>query len=243
MSTRPTLTSLNEEPGAEEKPPVAQGSFMLSLNEQSAGAPAAKVSTKISVFNIILLSMVLGSVSLIITMRKFGLNSASAATDIKIDYVRAKEDPERKLRQDRAIARLDAEQSTPATQISPKSVVVSPFFENIKIESKIGVSDPNDLSDRQKLEAQRRLQERADAIKSAFDGLKLESILNGVKPVARINKETVAVGDTIGKIFKVISIKDRTVELMSDGEIYVLELGGKLNVKDGRRNPKPSPTK
>ncbi len=243
MSTRPTLTPLNEEPSAEEKPPVAQGSFMLSLNEQSAGASAAKSSTKISVFNIILLSMVLGSVSLIITMRKFGLSQASAASEIKIDYIRANEDPERKLRQDRAIARLDAEQSTPATQISPRSVVVSPFFENIKIESKIGVSDPNDLSARQKLEAQRRLQERADGIKTAFGKLKLESILNGVKPVARINKETVAVGDTVDTIFKVISIKDRTVELMSDGELFVLELGGKLNVKDGKRNPKPSPTK
>ncbi len=243
MSTHQSLTPLNEEPEADAKPTGNHGSFMLSLDEKAAGAVPAKSSTKISVFNIILLSMVLGTVSLIVTMRKFGLSGASAATDIKIDYVRAKEDPERVLRQDRAIARLDAEQSTPATQISPKSVVVSPFFENIKIESSIGISNPDDLSDRQKLEAQRRLQERADARNTAFGNLKLESILNGSKPVARINKATVAVGDMVEETFKVIAIKDRTVELMNDGEVFVLELGEKLNSKDGRRNPKPSPTK
>ena len=112
----------------------------------------------------------------------------------------------------------------------------SPFFEQKKQESKIGVSDPNDLSARQKLEAQRRLEDRVSARKTAFGKLKLESILNGVKPVARISKETVAVGDTVDSIFKVMSIKDRSVELMCDGEVFVLELGGKINAKDGKRS-------
>ena len=236
MSTRPTLTGLNEEPRTDAKPLATQGSFMLSLNEQPANAAHAKGASKINSFNIMLLAMVLGSASLILGMRKYGLANASAAAEFKIDYERTDEEPERVARQNRALARLDAEKTSPATTITSRSAMFSPFFEQKKQESKIGVSDPNDLSARQKLEAQRRLEDRVSARKTAFGKLKLESILNGVKPVARISKETVAVGDTVDSIFKVMSIKDRSVELMCDGEVFVLELGGKINAKDGKRS-------
>jgi len=238
MSTRPAVTPAAETPVTEQKPAATQqGSFMFSLNDGPVDV-SGRGKTRINSFNVILAAMAIGSLGMIMGMRQFGLKTAQASADLTVDATRVIEDPTRVAEQDRAIARLDAEQASRVAPVSAASVAVTPFFEPPRQDSKTGVSDPNDLSARAKAEAARKLEERANARKTALSLLKLESILNGSKPVARINKETVAVGDTVNETFVVTAIKDRSVELTCDGEVFVLELGAKVNSTTGKKNSK-----
>lgn len=80
------------------------------------------------------------------------------------------------------------------------------------------------------------LEDNSAAIRSALAGLTLNGIMQGPVPLARINGETVRVGDAIDKWFVVGQIHDRTVDLIAEGTTYTLSMGEVLPA--GGRRPR-----
>ena len=71
-------------------------------------------------------------------------------------------------------------------------------------------------------------------IQQTIDGLKIQSIMGGRVPLAKISNETYTVGDIVAELFKIVAIEGRTVTLVTaDGEEFQLTLGGSTL---GRRN-------
>ncbi len=73
-------------------------------------------------------------------------------------------------------------------------------------------------------EARRRREARARELETTFGRLRLNSVLGGTVPVARISGEMVRVGDTIGEHFEVTAIGGRSVDLVADGRTFILKL-------------------
>jgi hypothetical protein len=75
-------------------------------------------------------------------------------------------------------------------------------------------------------QARREAAARRDATLRTLGGLQLQSVLGGSKPLARINNETVHVGDKVGGSFVVKEIRgrEREVVLDNDGEDFVLSM-------------------
>jgi hypothetical protein len=61
-------------------------------------------------------------------------------------------------------------------------------------------------------------------VHQALAALKVNGILGGSNPVARISGEAVRPGDTVGEIFTVKAIKGRSVEIQYKDEIYELHM-------------------
>ncbi|MEQ9207869.1 MAG: hypothetical protein RLN78_10925 [Phycisphaerales bacterium] len=68
-------------------------------------------------------------------------------------------------------------------------------------------------------------EERIAEIDTIASNLKLQSVIGGSRPVARISGEPVGVGMTLADTFKVISIKGSVVTLEVEGMKYELGLG------------------
>jgi hypothetical protein len=65
---------------------------------------------------------------------------------------------------------------------------------------------------------------RRRKVETALAGLKLNGVLGGSKPVARISGEAVRVGDTVADLFTVRAIHGRSVELVCDDQTFTLQM-------------------
>ncbi|MDX2131965.1 MAG: hypothetical protein SFY69_07935 [Planctomycetota bacterium] len=88
---------------------------------------------------------------------------------------------------------------------------------------------PEEVAAREAAErAAARRQELVDALAS----LRLQSVMGGRSPLARIDDETVRVGDRVAKLFTVSGIEGRSVTLEADGQVFTLTM-------DDRRTDQP----
>lgn len=88
-------------------------------------------------------------------------------------------------------------------------------------------------------EAKRKAQERQQAIRKAYEGLALKSVVDGRIPMARINDKSYKVGDEVAEFFVVKHIAFPRVTLDCQGEEYVLTMEHKdknklTNTKTGK---------
>ncbi|HVU63016.1 MAG TPA: hypothetical protein VHC70_03500 [Phycisphaerales bacterium] len=84
--------------------------------------------------------------------------------------------------------------------------------------------DPNAASRAASERARQEAEKRQQHIHQVLSQLKVNGILDGSSPVARISGDAVRIGDTVGEIFTVKAIKGRSVELECDGEAYELHM-------------------
>ncbi len=71
----------------------------------------------------------------------------------------------------------------------------------------------------------RREQDWQRSVAADLDGLKLNGVIGGSSPRARINGELKTVGDRVGKFFTVKAISTRSVELEDDGHrLFTIEM-------------------
>jgi len=72
--------------------------------------------------------------------------------------------------------------------------------------------------------ARRDSDARHAKMKAALAALKVNGVIGGTHPVARISGEAVRIGDTVGEFFTVKSIHGRTVEVECDGATYEISM-------------------
>lgn len=106
-----------------------------------------------------------------------------------------------------------------ALQSQPKSVAGAPG------------EDPSKMSAER---AEREARGKRAKVEAAAAALKLNGVLGGTKPVARISGEAVRVGDKVGDYFTVTAIHGRSVELEYEGQTFTLRLD-----EDGMNSNKP----
>ena len=84
--------------------------------------------------------------------------------------------------------------------------------------------DPNAASRAAAERARRDAETKHGKVQAALSTLKVNGIIGGSNPVARISGEAVRVGDTVGEIFTVKTIQGRSVELENEGVTYTLSM-------------------
>jgi ribosomal protein L29 len=81
-------------------------------------------------------------------------------------------------------------------------------------------------------EAAERAEARRQELLSTLANLRLQSVMGGASPLARIDDRTVRVGDVVGRLFTVTAIEGRSVTLTADDQMYTLTM-------DDRRTDQP----
>lgn len=90
--------------------------------------------------------------------------------------------------------------------------------------------------------ARRSSAARKTALLNEAGKLTLHSVMGGKRPLARINEETVTVGDTIAEYFTVTEIEGRSVTITADGESFTLTMqAGNAPPASGQSTPKRRP--
>lgn len=210
------------DPAKSDKP--AGGVFRLETAGVEGGAPAA-VKRRVSLPAIMFGCLVLGGAGLLYAMRLVGigpLNSVAGLTKLN-DYELARPGS---MSEDhrRVLAQLSSATAAPA-QVPVDQVQKNPF----ELSALLGPEPSKpDTSDNGAKASADRLRRDAEARKrrteTAFKELKLNGVLGGSRPVARISGEAVRVGDTVADIFTVAAIHGRGVDLTADGKTYTLAM-------------------
>ncbi|MFG0258049.1 MAG: hypothetical protein ACF8GE_09130 [Phycisphaerales bacterium JB043] len=150
-------------------------------------------------------------------MRTWSENSGVALTDVKIEYT----SPSDKNDGDTADL-IELLSFGSGVQVPLDDVRSRPFSMPSKgvedpVEDTRPAHDPNAA-------ARRAAEMRRAAIQKAFDSLELNSVITGSIPIARVSGQPVRIGDKVGEFFSVREIRDRSVVLEADEEMYILAL-------------------
>lgn len=176
--------------------------------------------------------LVLG-IGVVVGMRQLSLAAAKAGEMFSLEFEPEAEDVEAIAKFDRVMR--DLERSGRPMQVPLDQLNGSPFTFSFG-EEPIEVEAGEDMSMAQLREAQRQaaleeqrrasaVQARNDEIFSALGELKVQSVLGGSTPVARISGEAVREGDELG-IFRAVKISGRAVVLEVDGRYFAIPMGG-----------------
>lgn len=193
---------------------------------ESAGAERAP-SKFTAQHAMLLLVVVLGGGALY-GMRTMGMGPGVAGATVSIDYKPG--DTSRDAADRFARVMDDLERSGRPVQVPAGAITGSPFrFADRAVQAETGPSGPNAAEREAMLRAERERQEREQLkrdIDFAASRLRLQGVLGGRVPVARINGETVRVGDEVGEYFRAESIDGRSVVLGSkDGRRFLIAMG------------------
>lgn len=229
MSARPgelatTPTDTPADPASQDNSTSgATASFLAELRgsgaENSPGASPEKKS-KFSGPTLLVLGVAGAGVLLLLGMRKFATGGAADFNPIKIEYTR---DAAAVARANAQRSVLDAlERSGSPVQVPTDQIKKNPFELASKPKVATDATPAGPSSDQ--IQA-RTAAERAKKVADALAALKLNSVMDGPTPLARINGETVRAGDTLTDgLFTVKHISGRTVVLESDGKEYQLQM-------------------
>jgi len=108
----------------------------------------------------------------------------------------------------------------------------NPFVLDAPVAEKLGPAVPDANAERQ---AQ---------IRDRFANIRLNGVMEGPVPLARVNDRLVKVGDIVEDFFLVAQIHDRSVDLIADGRTYSLNMGENAvaPAPGGGRRPSRPPT-
>lgn len=192
--------------------------------EGGGGGKVGKTLNSQALVLVIILSV---SACALIAMRKLGLKAGldmtSIATADPVSFNR--DDPEKMARYERIMSDLQRIQAP--LDMSQGELAKIPLL----LEPGAGgtAAAPQDTEEaiaaRQKAIEERKRNERLARLKDQLNKLKLQSVVGGKMPVARISGETVKVGDKVGDGYVVKAIHDRSVELEIEGETFTLDMG------------------
>lgn len=151
-------------------------------------------------------------------MRKYSAQSGVELTDVKIDY---SFDPGSQHQIDHAEVMQSLQIMDNGIQVAVENIRPDPF----RMVSKTPVEDTTTTQQIDPFaDARREAELRLAAIQKEFDGLRLNSVITGSIPIARISGQAVRIGDVVGEHFTVREIRSRSVTLEADEEMYILAL-------------------
>lgn len=155
-------------------------------------------------------------------MRSLGRAGRIALLDIKIDYPLDSASVAANLK-DQQLVLQDLRSSGHLKQVPLEEVQMNPFEWRSLGPTKSASSSKSALSPEEI--ARREREARVQEINRAFSALRLNSIIGGRIPVARISGELVRAGGQVGEYFVVKSISGRGVTLIADDLEFELSLG------------------
>lgn len=241
------MTNLNPNVrGPESAPPAAEGgssasgSMLLATLRGSEAGPAESALSarpkRFSSHNTVTGLVLLVSAVMLYGMRQAGMRSGMTFTEVKIDYQREEVSPAMQAAQRRILD--DLQRSERPVQIPAEKLAKNPFELGSTTATAAPASEDQSLAEAQR-QAEMARQARADRLEQIQSGLAmlhLKSAMEGRVPLARINDQTVRVGDTVGEFFTVKRIDGRSVELAADGQTYT------LTMSESRADPGAAPT-
>lgn len=206
--------------------PQSGGVFRLeglapgSASEEGLGAPRkAKVSTQALTLGLLLVA----GAGLIYGMRLLGIGPLTTLAKTAVpDYDLTRSPSSRSADHKKILKDLEANHA--ASQVPVDQVQKNPFLLAALIEPE-PVADNTEASKKAAADrAKRDLEAKRKRVQSTLAGLKINGIIGGSNPVARISGEAVRVGDTVGDLFAVKAIHGRSVELTFEDETYTIEM-------------------
>lgn len=169
-------------------------------------------------------------------MRQAGIGPMAAFATTKMpDYDVTKAPGSKTADHKRVLAQLEA--ANTGSQVPADQVQKNPFRIADLLATDAEPLDENagEAAERARAERMRRDAEaREKRVATELAGLKVNSIMGGSNPVARISGELYRVGDVIGE-FTVKDIRSREVDLDSDGHVYTLSLDQADTKKSAKR--------
>jgi hypothetical protein len=221
-------------PGAEPAPFTG-----VTPEELAAHRPRRRVPTQTLILMLVL-SVSAGSLA---WMRREGTRAGITFTDLKVEY--KEPDTERARTYQRIMSDLARIQSP--LDVALRDLGRSPFMlasTRPTISTDAVIPENATLEERAAAEAAARAEARRQELVAALESMRVHSIVSGSVPLARIDDQTVRVGDQIGE-FLITGIEGRVVSLQADGHVFTLSMeaaGGspkKAPVKIGKPGPKP----
>ena len=210
-----------------EQGETGAGAFLTSLKADGGadligGVPGSGETVRSSKFasiGIVVLVLAVAAGALFV-MRKFGMGANIDLANIKIDYQFGQKETVVTADHDRILS--DLQSSREIRQVPLEEIQMNPFAWNMRSRVTEDVVDTEALRrERERIEAE----ERRRTVQNAFDRLKLRSVVGGSHPMAQISGRMVRVGDEVGEFFTVTAIEGRSVELLADGQTFIMSLG------------------
>jgi len=172
--------------------------------------------------SLIVLALVAISGGMLYGMRTYGMRSGITFKEVKIDFT-ADASTAKAANYQRIMT--DLERAGKPVQIPGERLRKNPFMLGAAPAPTDPGVDQNELAAKQREELARVQRERHAAdVATALSTLQLHSVMAGRVPVARVNDQTVKVGDKLAEFFTVLSIAGRELELESEGQTYVLSM-------------------
>ncbi|MBX3402971.1 MAG: hypothetical protein KF699_06095 [Phycisphaeraceae bacterium] len=232
------MTNLNPTApqGPADKPEAAPdgvvgGTFRLEAMSASGDAPPLDPSVAParkglrSTQTIALALLVVAAGGVVYGMRQAGIGPMGALATTKMpDYDVTKAPGSKTADHKRVLAQLEA--TTTGAQVPADQVQKNPFRLADLLSTDGGPVDDgaSEAAERARAERVRRDAEaRAKRVAGELASLKVNAIMGGSTPVARLGGDLYRVGDTVGE-FTVTAIRAREVDLESDGQTYTLSL-------------------
>lgn len=180
----------------------------------------APARPKIPPYVLMLGVLILASAAVLFGMRKLGTSAGvltEAGPEIAYDVTKQVGDVTQEHRQ--ALAQLRGDHNV--GQVPVEHVQKNPF----ELDSMLPAPVQAPTNDQKESEEEKRARELKTRIVNSYKTLRVQALVGGSNPVAKINDSLYRVGDRVSGVFVVTAIHGREVELKGDdGETYLVEM-------------------
>lgn len=161
------------------------------------------------------------SAATIYFMRQYGVRAGIDFDTVTVEYQQPDESKARTYEKIMA----DLERIQRPMEVALGEFSATPFMLDRPVTT-VSPQDPNaGRMSPEELAAEaerRRIEQRREELMMALRSLKVQGVMGGRVPLARISDETYRVGDTIANLFQIVAIEGREVVLEHEGERFTL---------------------
>jgi hypothetical protein len=220
-----------------------ESNIFLNLHqEDSTGIPSLKNApesaissseseSKVSIHMVVALGVVAIGAGVIYSMRYIGMKAGLDEEIAQIDYTSQSGNTDFTKRFGVVMGELD--ESTIAVQLSDHdSFVDAPFARPSAmgssepvIKAEPGMSEEERMALQREREQEILRQQRYDSVVDEAYSFKLQGVVGGSRPAARVSGQPVKVGSELGEFFMVVQITGRSVVIEGDGLRFELAMG------------------
>jgi len=217
MSGKPIITDVNPAPSESAGTSAILADLRASSDSSQPlgdlGPLSARPKRRLSTQTLVLALVLTASAASLYVMRKKGMGAGMKFHTKEMATEIDKVNGQTNASEQRILAEL-AKSSLPA-QSQTEPLQKNPFLLDTPAAETPGPAAP----------ARDTNAERLAAIREKLGNIRLNSVMDGPHPIARINDRLVSVGDIIDDVFLVAQIHDRSVDFIADGRTYTLNMG------------------
>ena len=217
--------------------------FVNLHQEDSTGIPSLKNApesaissseseSKMSIHMVVALGVIAVGAGVIYAMRYIGMKAGLDEEIAQIDYTSQAGNSDVNKRFGTVMGELD--ESTIAVQLSDHDAFIDAPFSRPSamgstpepvIQADPGMSQEERMALQRERELEMQRQERYDSVVDEAYSFKLQGVVGGTRPAARVSGLPVKVGSKLGDYFTVTQITGRSVVIEADGLRFELAMG------------------